>query len=309
MASEPTADALALAQQAAGPERWAALAPHADALLALDARARQAWPQLHMPTPIFLEHLVTCGLPWIDRDDVQGWLSRMHPEDLYLARCCVEQLPGAAEAFCALHRGELERVAARFARDDASREDMTQHLLARQLVGAPGRPAKLTEYSGQGFLLNWLRVSASRALIDLERARSGVERHRTSLDEHPGLLEAHLSGADLELELIKQHYRQVFKQAFLQAIAALEPRQRLLLRHHVIEGLTIDQIGALYGVHRATAARWLEAARHALAQQTRALASRALSLDRAELDSIMALIMSRLDVSMERALGATRADP
>jgi RNA polymerase sigma-70 factor (ECF subfamily) len=72
----------------------------------------------------------------------------------------------------------------------------------------------------------------------------------------------------------------------------------------VLRGLGIDQIAALHGVHRATAARRLERAREALLVATRKSLMSRLSIDSAEFESLMDLIRSRLDVSIQRILGS-----
>ncbi len=71
----------------------------------------------------------------------------------------------------------------------------------------------------------------------------------------------------------------------------------------MVNGWSVDRIGALYGVHRVTASRWVAAAREQLGAAIRSeLASRlAISVD--EVDSIVRLVQSRVDLSLERLLG------
>ena len=69
-----------------------------------------------------------------------------------------------------------------------------------------------------------------------------------------------------------------------------------------LDGLSIDQLAAFYRVHRATTARWIEAARQAVLDGTRKELIRRLQLSRSELDSVMRLIGSQLDVSLSRVL-------
>ena len=66
--------------------------------------------------------------------------------------------------------------------------------------------------------------------------------------------------------------------------------------------LSIDAIGAAFGVHRATAARWLLRAREALVAQTRARLASRLSMTVTEIDSVIELVQSRLDASVVRYL-------
>ena len=48
------------------------------------------------------------------------------------------------------------------------------------------------------------------------------------------------------------------------ALERLSPRERNVLRMHYGHALSIDAIGRVYGVHRATVARWLSTARESL---------------------------------------------
>ena len=87
-------------------------------------------------------------------------------------------------------------------------------------------------------------------------------------------------------------------------MASLEPRARTILRYAFVDRLSVDALGSLYDVHRATAARWLRAAHEALGQRTRELLIERLGVTSEELASVLALIQSSLDVSLERLLGA-----
>jgi RNA polymerase sigma-70 factor (ECF subfamily) len=66
--------------------------------------------------------------------------------------------------------------------------------------------------------------------------------------------------------------------------------------------LNVDEIGSLYDVHRATAARWVAAARERLGTRIRDELAAQLKIDVAEVDSIVRLVQSRIDVSLERVL-------
>ncbi len=76
----------------------------------------------------------------------------------------------------------------------------------------------------------------------------------------------------------------------------------MLLRQRSVDDLSIDQIGALHGVHRATAARWLERARVELALATERALQRRLSASAEDVRSLMRLIASRMDASIHRLL-------
>lgn len=76
----------------------------------------------------------------------------------------------------------------------------------------------------------------------------------------------------------------------------------MVLKQHLVQRLTIDQIGGLYHLHRATAARRLAKARAALLDGTRAALARRLGLPPEQLAAVLEMVESRLEVSVERLL-------
>jgi RNA polymerase sigma-70 factor (ECF subfamily) len=110
------------------------------------------------------------------------------------------------------------------------------------------------------------------------------------------------AGADLEVDYLKGHYRAVFEAALKETLTELPVQQRNVLRLSFVEGLSIDEIGALHGVHRATAARWIAAAREAILDGTRRRLRSDLSLSDSEFDSVVRLVQSQLEVSLRGAL-------
>jgi RNA polymerase sigma-70 factor (ECF subfamily) len=98
------------------------------------------------------------------------------------------------------------------------------------------------------------------------------------------------------------------KRAFHLAVAELEPRERNLLRMHLLDGLSIDQIGVFYRIHRATAFRWVAKARERVWDETRNRLREKLRLSPSEYDSILHQVRSQLDLSIERVLGSDAAD-
>lgn len=74
------------------------------------------------------------------------------------------------------------------------------------------------------------------------------------------------------------------------------------MRLNLVEGLNIDLIGELFGVHRATAARWLARAKEQLARSVREGMTTRLSLSETELSALMTSLEANLDVSVRRYL-------
>jgi RNA polymerase sigma-70 factor (ECF subfamily) len=107
---------------------------------------------------------------------------------------------------------------------------------------------------------------------------------------------------DPELAMLRERYRPEVDAAFRASLEMLSERARAVLRYSLVHGWSIDQLGERYGVHRATAARWITAARDELGALIRAdLASR-LAISESQVDSIVALVTSRIEVSLDRLL-------
>jgi RNA polymerase sigma-70 factor (ECF subfamily) len=159
----------------------------------------------------------------------------------------------------------------------------------------------IAAYDGRAPLALWLRVCTARlALRQAGRARRTVDVDDAALEQlAPGV-------PDPELVYLKRHYGAQFRAAFAAAVQALAPRERNLLRHAVIDALSIDQIAAIYHVHRATAARQLERARRNLIGATRDHMRTTLGVDETELDSILRGLASMADVTLRGALARAR---
>jgi RNA polymerase sigma-70 factor, ECF subfamily len=278
---------------AASRDRLAAIA-ELEALLAQHlASARQAWPELDLSDELFLRHL---GQRLAD-DAGAAELGAVRAADLYLACACAA---GGEQAIRLLERhcfGEVDS-AARRVRASASLAGEVKQILRHRLFVADGaRPAGVAQYAGRGDLRGWIRVAATRELLHQ------LGRQRREIGDNDGLLDL-FADADPELGYLRDLYREPCNQAFRAALALVPARQRSLLRYQLIDGLSIDEIGALHGVHRATAARWLARARDELLARVRSEVATRLQITDDEVDSVLRLVKSRLEISLETALQA-----
>jgi len=252
------------------------------------ADARAAWPGVEVSADAFAEA--------VHSREADG--AKVHTTDVYLAVACGRGDAAALAAFDR-HCGEtIRRATTAAGATEAERADLAQVVRERLLVApASGGPPKILSYSGKGALLAWIRVVATReAARMLPIARRDVALADDDL--------AHLVAPDdsPEVGYLKRLYRTEFKQAFQTAVEELPARDRLVLRQSVLDGLGIDQLAALHGVHRATCARWLEAAREEILAATQRELIQRLALSRGELQSVFKLISSQLDVSLARVL-------
>jgi RNA polymerase sigma-70 factor (ECF subfamily) len=220
-------------------------------------------------------------------------LSGIRASDLYLACACLEGEPWAVEAVGRILTTEVEVALRQFDGAYDLLNEVRQMLRHKLLVSDGGAQPKLAEYAGRGDLRAWTRsVTVRTALNRLRDDRRGEQ-----LDDEMG--EALVSPAESpELALIKSRYRAAFRAAFGSALAGLSKRERTVLRIHYFDGLTLEEVGAVFGVHRATAARWLASAREKLLLAVRRDLADRLGMGPEELDSLLRTVWSQLDVSM-----------
>jgi RNA polymerase sigma-70 factor, ECF subfamily len=226
--------------------------------------------------------------------DARPQASPAHAADLYLACACSA---GDSAALLVFERELLSQVEGFVARIDRSRafaQEVQQIVRERLFVCARGGRAKILDYDGRGSLKSWLRVVAVNVALELLRTRKPQDDDEAALDQ--------LAGPDPELAFIRQRYARDFGQAFADALAALSSPDRLVLRLYLVEHLGIDEIGALCGFHRSTAARRLAGARLKLFEDTRERLRQRLKLSDSAFRSLLKLVQSSMDVSVRRIL-------
>ncbi len=214
--------------------------------------------------------------------------------DLCLAFACARGDSGAVAEFERSCIMGIDRILGHMKLPHATLDEVKQSVRTRLLVG--DKP-KILSYAGRGGLRAWVGVIATREALEMLRKNRPSEP-----SDQEALMGIESPHAGPELGYLKEHYRDAFKHAFCNALGELTPRARNALRHHYIHGLSIDRIAALYGVHRSNAARRVAKARDVLLSTTRRHLLIELKVERSELESLMRLVESRLDVSLQRLL-------
>ncbi len=270
--------------------------------------ARQAWPAIDLDSDVFVAYIAERHPK---ASDVITTLRTLRTSDLYLACACARGDLRAISAFERCYLSVLDKVLLRISGVNAAIVDDVKQQIRRKLFVADDRPVGIREFSGRGDLRRWVRVMGVHEALSILR-RSVRETSDGALIE-----QAVLPAADPEIEYFKRRYQHQFMIACATALQRIDARDRALLRQSFVDGLTIDEIGALYRVHRATAARWLARAQLGLTKEIRAALIRTLDLQPAELRSVLRLIRSGLQVSLrslfdgwqppEPLHGATRA--
>jgi RNA polymerase sigma-70 factor (ECF subfamily) len=252
-------------------------------------RTYGAWPPGWVPEEEFLAYAA-------ERGATDPVCSDRDLASLYLTCACLRGIPAAIRAFETDYIPEVRRAGERVRLSADGVSELTQSLRQKLLVGTAGERPKLAEYGGRGDLRGWLRVTAMRAALKM------IKQRGPRITQDSGVLERRPSGDDPELGYMKALYADALRRAFNAAVGTLEPRDRQLLRQHFVEERTIDELGILYEVHRATVARWIQSARERLLAATRREFARVARLRPRECDSVLRLVQSRFDVTVRRLL-------
>jgi RNA polymerase sigma-70 factor, ECF subfamily len=262
-------------------------------------RSQKRWPAIEVDPEFFVARI---GEKVAKARDPATALLEMHTEDLYLASGC---LLGRPEALRALDACFLSEAAAHVRRTMSSAtlaDTVGEILRERLLVGEGGAPPKIRDYSGRGALGAWLRVAALRTARNQIRA----DRPFVALDAAG---DVRAREPDPELEFLKKNCAAEFRAAFQSTLLALSPDERAILRLYHLDGMTVEAIGALYRVHASTVTRRIRRARERILVETKGRLSERLSVVGSELDGVMDLIQSRLELSIRRCLDAEPRDP
>jgi RNA polymerase sigma-70 factor (ECF subfamily) len=261
--------------------------------------ARAAWPAVDValePYTAFVEkHLA----PLTDPDQV---LPTLFGPDLYLACACAAGDPGALRLF---EDQVLPQADAALRRVDASptfADEVRQILRQKLFVGDGESAPKIGDYAGRGPLATWVRVAAVRTALNLRG--SGRREMPMSASQVAALAPA---VDDPGLKYLKGRFADEFETSLAHACGQLSERDRTILRLRYADDLNIDQIGALYGVHRATVARWIGRIRDEVYEGTRKDLIGRLKLDDSDFESLLRLAQSQIDVSLSAVLTSQRS--
>lgn len=260
-------------------------------------RGRAAWPDLAV-TGEELAAIAGLRLAEASARGTDLALDALDPAELWLAAACARGDAAALDRFRDRYFEVVAVALRRMGLDEADREDVWQTLCERLLVATDGAPARIVRYAGTGELPGLLKVAGTRVALNW------LEREGRRRPEGDWLAAMPDTRSDPELHLLRDQHQTAFKEELAGALAALSVRDRAILRLHLVERVSIDVVAGLYAVHRATAARWITAAKAALATRVRERLAARLRVTEASLAVLRSLIDSRLDLSLERLLAA-----
>lgn len=247
------------------------------------------YPRVSLPREVFLAFLA-------ERE------SAIHLDDLFLACAASRGDPGAIATVEAQHFDALRAAISRAQPRATDVEDLLQGIRARLFSARPGEVGAIGRFTGRGPLAAWLRIVGARHATSARRKRT-----ESPTADGLDLLPDEGARADPELAYLSNAVRPVFHTALQAAVASLEVEDRNILRYYYVHDLSIDQIGAIYGLHRTSAFRRIRRARGLLVERTRSELKRTCAATTSELDSVLRAVESGIDVSI-RALLSPSSD-
>ncbi|CAN5235010.1 hypothetical protein BH11MYX1_BH11MYX1_07620 [soil metagenome] len=255
------------------------------------AAAAAEWSSVSLDPSVYVAFLAE---KLRDRGDekADAVIRTMPAADLYLAAACAAGDSAGIGAFREMVTQVLRPALGKLGLSSAMTDEVEQRVLIMILVGDPVSPA-IAGYSGRGRLRSWIRSIAVRT----GRRAAGVAAADLGKgDDELEVLSANVH--DPQLALLRERHREQVRDALAASLAELQERPRTVLRQYYIDGLTIDQLASLYRVDRATTARWVIAARTAVIGGVRDRLSAELGASTAEVESILRLVRSQLDLSL-----------
>ncbi|HLL25732.1 MAG TPA: sigma-70 family RNA polymerase sigma factor [Kofleriaceae bacterium] len=255
-----------------------------------DARAR--WPTLSVSA----EQLVaSLGALTIE----PAWMETRGSE-LVLAHAAASGDPVAVSAFERDVLGPARAVVRRYAREDARTDEIMQQLRIHLLVADGDTAPRLARFDGRAPLVAWVNMCAVR--VALHALRSERTRREVALEWSEAL--AALPAADPLVEQLRMRHAARVTEAMRTACLDLPRRHRAVLRLLFVDGASVDEVAAIYAVHRVTVWRWVQEARTSMSTQVREQLRRGAAEDPAEA-SLVAWAMDQVELSLAGALSST----
>ena len=261
------------------------------------------WPQISLEHRIYLSFLAKrfLGLQGLSLEER---LEQMPSRDLYLACACIQGDPIAIQLFEEHYFVPAGMLVSQFRLSDTQLHEIQQHMRELLFVGTGEQLPRLTQYNGKGQLVRWVRVVTTRELFRMMKQDKQESPYNKELLEK---VEAPQKNA--EVQFLKVHYAARFKKAFYQALEALESKERNILRYYHLEGLNIDAIGDIFSVHRSTVARWINKIQDTLLSETKQFFKKELQVEQKELESIMLMIRSQMELTIQRFFSGDSPTP
>src|SRR5262245_7669535 len=197
---------------------------------------RAAWPEVRLDLSAFQR--------WLHAAAIEADALAERGDELYLVAGCVACEPEAHQAFERRYLSPMTHNVGRIALSPDQADELRQQLRVSLLLGAQ---PKIGSFRGQGPLGAWVQVCAVRIAHEM-----GADNDRLVSSDANMLDGLVAQDADQEVLAAKSQYRDAFQAALEECFLTLPSRQKTLLRMHFLDGMSIDEMGQVFHVHRAT---------------------------------------------------------
>ncbi len=218
--------------------------------------------------------------------------------DVYLACACAQKISGAAEQFLATFGDRIPLYIGKITSQRDRIDEVRQVVLVRCLLAIDGREPAISSYSGRGSLEGWVRATAVREALALER--------RAGRDVPLGDPCPEVDGLHRDAPMIA-HYRAPVARAFAAAAANLPREHRALLRLHYVHAVTTAQLAQMFQVSRATLVRRLTDARDELVRGLQLHLGAETGVTPQDCEEVIRLVKSQVDLRLSVLLRSTAA--
>jgi RNA polymerase sigma-70 factor, ECF subfamily len=216
---------------------------------------------------------------------------------MILALACAEGQAKAIREFESRYFGSAAAALRRMGLPDERQLEALAQARAILFVGTGGAPPRILELVGKGDLRALVKVVAVRRALNLQRAERGLR-----IEPSEALTDAIADHTSPELGALLDQHRTLIKAALSEALASLDPESRTLLRLSLLHELSIDELAAMHHIHRSTVARRIAKIRDNLRSVMHERLVLALGRSSPDVDSMLRLANSGLEISFERLL-------
>jgi RNA polymerase sigma-70 factor (ECF subfamily) len=216
---------------------------------------------------------------------------------MIFALACADGQAKAIRDFESRYFGSAVAALRRMGLTDERQLEALAQTRAILFVGSEGAPPRILEFVGKGDLRALVKVVAVRRALNLQRAERGRR-----IEPSEALADAIADHTSPELGALLDQHRTLIKAALSDALASLDPESRTLLRLSLLHELSIDELAAMHHIHRSTVARRLAKIRDNLRAVMHEHLMLALGRSSPDVDSMLRVANSGLEISFERLL-------
>jgi RNA polymerase sigma-70 factor, ECF subfamily len=267
-------------------------------------------PRIHKS----LEKYLFKDAPNAGRTEVRDFIDEVRADDLCLIIACEKGDEAGWEDLVANFDATVRSAARKMSPNKEDAEDLASSIWA-ELYGlrqdaAGNKKSKLAYYSGRGSLAGWLRAVVSQLAIDQYRKQAKLVQ--VEEDREMDNLANDAAGSDNGLVSVSSDPETIFSQqeasadlneALQNAIAGLEPEDRLILKLYYFDDLRLKDIAATFGYHEATASRKLVRVQAGIRQAVERELRERHGWSEAEIGRYLAEAAEKTGFSLEKMIG------